>query len=261
MNKRLRIPRMQMGREIIAIYKKNLHLQPRWRSDTGENPLAEYDHRVGFWPAFHHAAFWNTAATNKSTKHVSVRRFALHQGRLVVAMLFVRKFSAIRAYCVRRRDAHTSAFVEGELVVMGGHDGSNYLASCEIVGTLSAWCIFSWFLMHSLVHIRARECKIECACVRACMPAHMYLHEHEHEHVCLLPVVFLHNEHIHAPQFSASSPGFGKHTKWTPIGAMTTTRGFHASAHIDRTVYAYGGQGSQTGPVVEYGASPTVCKF
>eukprot|EP00282_Hemiselmis_andersenii_P046210 CAMPEP_0172078834 /NCGR_PEP_ID=MMETSP1043-20130122/17842_1 /TAXON_ID=464988 /ORGANISM="Hemiselmis andersenii, Strain CCMP441" /LENGTH=112 /DNA_ID=CAMNT_0012739959 /DNA_START=274 /DNA_END=608 /DNA_ORIENTATION=+ len=30
------------------------------------------------------------------------------------------------------RDGNTSAFLEGELLTMGGHDGSNYLASCEI---------------------------------------------------------------------------------------------------------------------------------
>jgi hypothetical protein len=38
---------------------------------------------------------------------------------------------------ITARDAMTTAFIEGELLAMGGHDGANYLASCEIYSASS----------------------------------------------------------------------------------------------------------------------------
>ena len=84
------------------------------------------------------------------------------------------------------RDALSSVVVEHDIVALGGHDGSNYLASCEI--------------------------------------------------------------------YTASTPGSGRFTAWTLLPAMGTTRAFHASCAIGRKIFAYGGQGSQSGPPGAYGA-------
>jgi hypothetical protein len=84
------------------------------------------------------------------------------------------------------RDALASAVVEHEVLALGGHDGSNYLASCEI--------------------------------------------------------------------YTASTPGAGRFTSWTLLPAMGTTRAFHGAGAIRRKVYAFGGQGSQSGPPGAYGA-------
>jgi len=84
------------------------------------------------------------------------------------------------------RDALTSAVVEHDIIAIGGHDGSNYLASCEI--------------------------------------------------------------------YTASTPGAGRFTSWTLLPAMGTTRAFHGTGAIRRKVFAFGGQGSQSGPPGAYGA-------
>jgi hypothetical protein len=84
------------------------------------------------------------------------------------------------------RDALTSVVVEHDVLALGGHDGSNYLASCEI--------------------------------------------------------------------YTASTPGKGRFTSWTLLPAMATTRAFHGSGAIRRKVFAFGGQGSKSGPPGAYGA-------
>ena len=83
------------------------------------------------------------------------------------------------------RDALASVTVEHDVLALGGHDGSNYLASCEI--------------------------------------------------------------------YTASTPGTGRFPGWTLLPAMETTRAFHGAGAIRRKVFAFGGQGSKSGPAGAYG--------
>ena len=83
------------------------------------------------------------------------------------------------------RDALAAVTVEHDVLALGGHDGSNYLASCEI--------------------------------------------------------------------YTASTPGTGRFPGWTLLPAMETTRAFHGAGAIRRKVFAFGGQGSKSGPAGAYG--------